>query len=301
MSPHNALMIPEIITEIVANLKLEVNDIRDPDRRKDLLSAALCCEAFKNPGLDVLWHTMDSIVPVLKLIPGMQRVQDQMVLSFYLHLSEPFLTSCVMQVLSGDLDTNNLKVFYSYARRVRRCIMSVFFPVERATCAQLLRLEHGVLPLLTVLKLPDGLRLSSYGNYLPVLLPPLVRSQSLSSVTGRFICWDDPDNDYPNPLGRFLLPMLVKNVNLNIQVLHHLHLWGTLQRQYISCLSHFTHLRSISLRWLGSSSLSLEFTQPWYRISDEEISELVLACPSLKILSIHHSQGQVIDVDQWPT
>jgi hypothetical protein len=47
--------------------------------RVDLVSAALCCTGFKDASLDLLWYTMYSIVPVLRLIPGIQEIQGKLV------------------------------------------------------------------------------------------------------------------------------------------------------------------------------------------------------------------------------
>ncbi|KAF8222804.1 hypothetical protein L208DRAFT_575126 [Tricholoma matsutake] len=229
MGPYQALVISEIIREIVTYLKPEFYHTTDPNCSRDLLSAALCCKAFKDPALDVLWHTVDSITPLLKLIPGMQEVHGQV-------------------ALRGDLDASDMKDFYSYARRVRHCTISVFPLIEPTTCVQLSRLEHGVFPFLTSLRLPNGLELLDHADQLPLFLPLILRSHSLSSVTCLFICCNDPDDG--DPLGGSLLTLAQ---NVNIQALHHMELRGTLQREHISALSHFSHLHSLSLRWLGKS------------------------------------------------
>jgi hypothetical protein len=75
MAPHHALIISEILSLILENL-----GIHSYGSRRNLLSAALCCKAFKDLSLDVLWYTMTGITPILKLIPGMERVDGKMVL-----------------------------------------------------------------------------------------------------------------------------------------------------------------------------------------------------------------------------
>ncbi len=41
--------------------------------RRTLLSLALCCRAFLDPSLDKLWHSLDGVYPLLKLLPNYQR------------------------------------------------------------------------------------------------------------------------------------------------------------------------------------------------------------------------------------
>jgi hypothetical protein len=82
MAPHNALLVPDILTTILRNLKEDIGFALVPGLRdravryrpstRDLLSTALCCKAFKDPSLDILWHTVESFAPLLELIPGMQ-------------------------------------------------------------------------------------------------------------------------------------------------------------------------------------------------------------------------------------
>jgi hypothetical protein len=80
--PHLALTIPEIFLEILENLrKAEHSYFPRPDSPRDLLSTALCCRAFKDLSLDILWDTLPEIAPLLKLIPGMQDLNGQMVIS----------------------------------------------------------------------------------------------------------------------------------------------------------------------------------------------------------------------------
>jgi len=83
MAPHHALMIPEIVMEILKNLrKGSYGHYPRHNSARDLLSTALCCRAFKDLSLDVLWYTMTEITPILKLIPGMQEINGIMVLFF---------------------------------------------------------------------------------------------------------------------------------------------------------------------------------------------------------------------------
>jgi len=157
------------------------------------------------------------------------------------------LISRDMQVLRGDLDINKLTIFDTYARRVRNCTISVIPLIESTTRVQLLRLKSGLLPMLTSLVL-SGRQLLCFKNEFSAFVPLILQSRSLSSITYLSIACDDPDNDHP--LGDFLLTLVE---NINVVALRRLALLGTLQRQYVSSLSYFTHLQSVSLTWLGTS------------------------------------------------
>ena len=57
----------------------------DSTDRRDVLSVVLSCKAFREPGLNVLWHTMYAVRPLLRFIPGMREIDGRMVR----HLSNP--------------------------------------------------------------------------------------------------------------------------------------------------------------------------------------------------------------------
>jgi hypothetical protein len=88
MTPHIALTIPEIISEIFKNVAHEYcaphsyESNEGKQSRRDLLSGALSCKAFMNPCLDLLWNTMVTILPLLKLIPEMEEIDGQLVSYF---------------------------------------------------------------------------------------------------------------------------------------------------------------------------------------------------------------------------
>jgi hypothetical protein len=76
---HTALEIYDIIHQILMIILKDKNGLKT-----DLLSMALCCKAFKDPSLDILWTHMTSVVPLLKLIPGVEEIEDSLV-----HASPP--------------------------------------------------------------------------------------------------------------------------------------------------------------------------------------------------------------------
>jgi len=117
--------------------------------------------------------------PLLKLIPGMQKVHGQMVMILSLfteRLNRP-LISRDMQVLRGDLDINKLTIFDTYARRVRNCTISVIPLIESTTRVQLLRLKSGLLPMLTSLVL-SGRQLLCFKNEFSAFVPLILQSRS---------------------------------------------------------------------------------------------------------------------------
>ena len=49
--------------------------------QKDLVSAALCCKAFMDGCLDLLWYRMYSIIPLIKLLPEIDEIGGKLVCS----------------------------------------------------------------------------------------------------------------------------------------------------------------------------------------------------------------------------
>ncbi|KJA23489.1 hypothetical protein HYPSUDRAFT_578000 [Hypholoma sublateritium FD-334 SS-4] len=48
----------------------------DACERKHLFQAALTAKNFYDPAMNILWRSLDSLLPVLKLIPGFQELID---------------------------------------------------------------------------------------------------------------------------------------------------------------------------------------------------------------------------------
>jgi hypothetical protein len=71
---HRLFDIPEILSEIVEHFAGLY-----PSGRPDsgtLTSLAVCCKAFSAPALDALWKTLFSALPLFKLLPGFQKVDN---------------------------------------------------------------------------------------------------------------------------------------------------------------------------------------------------------------------------------
>jgi hypothetical protein len=50
--------------------------VKDDEKYQCLSNAALTCKDFLDVALDALWEKMDSLVPLLKLLPGLQVEDD---------------------------------------------------------------------------------------------------------------------------------------------------------------------------------------------------------------------------------
>ncbi|KAF8649473.1 hypothetical protein AX16_005776 [Volvariella volvacea WC 439] len=50
-------------------LDTENSDVNWRSNNQDLLNIALTCRSFRNPALGILWHSLDSLDPLLRLLP----------------------------------------------------------------------------------------------------------------------------------------------------------------------------------------------------------------------------------------
>ena len=59
------------------------------DDKKSLLNVALTCKDFLDEALDALWEELNSLVPLLKLLPALQFENDAYVgaMSMFLHMT----------------------------------------------------------------------------------------------------------------------------------------------------------------------------------------------------------------------
>ncbi|KAF8965795.1 hypothetical protein BDZ97DRAFT_1729789 [Flammula alnicola] len=94
---------PDILDEICEYLSYEY-DIDSDDisvSRRTLLWVALTCKAFLEPALDRLWRSLDSLFPLLKILPA-------------------FIQSDGTYVLRGAISPEEWTRFDWYARRIRK-------------------------------------------------------------------------------------------------------------------------------------------------------------------------------------
>ena len=50
--------------------------VKDDEKRRCLFNAALTCKDFLDEALDALWEKLDSMLPLLKLLPALQVEDD---------------------------------------------------------------------------------------------------------------------------------------------------------------------------------------------------------------------------------
>lgn len=74
MGQHINMDIIHEITKAIENGANNAFCIRS-DIEQELLLMSLCCRDFRDPCLNVLWRTMNSIVPLLKLLTVVEESQ----------------------------------------------------------------------------------------------------------------------------------------------------------------------------------------------------------------------------------
>ncbi|OAX38495.1 hypothetical protein K503DRAFT_158681 [Rhizopogon vinicolor AM-OR11-026] len=99
---HRALAISELLTHILGDL---YNG--DRDGIKDIARASRVCKSFRDPALDFLWRNVDSIFPLLRLLP----------LDLETH-GEHHGTAQLLKTL-GDLKSPDCQHYISISNRVR--------------------------------------------------------------------------------------------------------------------------------------------------------------------------------------
>ncbi|KAK7435415.1 hypothetical protein VKT23_019677 [Stygiomarasmius scandens] len=108
MNNDSSSRFPQEILEEIFNYLTQPYTLRSFDKmklevpsRRELLSCVLACKAFSLPALRVLWHTLDSMMPLLKLLPNFKIVDD-------------------CYVLVGSIDNASSQRFDFYSLMVKR-------------------------------------------------------------------------------------------------------------------------------------------------------------------------------------
>lgn len=66
---------PHILSEIFRHFGIDSPDATEVKAaRRNLIRAALTCKVFLDPALDRLWRAIDTLLPLLKLLPSFQLV-----------------------------------------------------------------------------------------------------------------------------------------------------------------------------------------------------------------------------------
>ena len=79
LNPHNQTGLDDVTAKasFLKNTDLKAMTfshlpVKNDEKRRCLLNAALTCKDFLDVALDALWEKMDSLVPLLKLLPALQ-------------------------------------------------------------------------------------------------------------------------------------------------------------------------------------------------------------------------------------
>lgn len=83
-SPHSLALVDQDLLALIFSSLLPDDPTTLPReevvaRRKHLRDAALVCKAFKDPALDRLWTYLDSLLPLIKLLPNLTVLNKQYV------------------------------------------------------------------------------------------------------------------------------------------------------------------------------------------------------------------------------
>ena len=119
---------PDILDEICEYLHDEQDTQLDAEAarvsRRNLLWVALTCKAFLEPALDRLWRSLDSLFPLLRILPSFTQ-SDETYVSFFFLASYPpdeplSLFIFYRKVLRGNVTAEDWARFDWYARRIRK-------------------------------------------------------------------------------------------------------------------------------------------------------------------------------------
>lgn len=77
----------DLLRRIFEHMPAESRPFDDQSDRVHLMWASQTCRSFLDPALDMLWRSMSSLIPLLKLLPAFQLTHDTYV---SLLLASPF-------------------------------------------------------------------------------------------------------------------------------------------------------------------------------------------------------------------
>ncbi|PPQ74861.1 hypothetical protein CVT24_002900 [Panaeolus cyanescens] len=170
---HQVLQNPSLLAEIFSRM---YKGYDGDNMRMLLVGVALTCKRFQSPALDVLWHSMTNIKPLVKLIPGVIPIESR------LYKEHP--------ITPADLNT-----LRSYARRIKYLILrstkstgELFKDIDGALLMQLLVICQGeradpLLPCLRTLDIVVHYNRKCFTRaspYLGILLSPMLQRLSIA-------------------------------------------------------------------------------------------------------------------------
>lgn len=94
----NPLEIPELLREILTQINLRVgNNLSWDENKAILINLARCARVAKtwaSPALDILWHTLENVLPILNLLP-LVKAGGVLVNPFLILANDPLISVCI--------------------------------------------------------------------------------------------------------------------------------------------------------------------------------------------------------------
>ncbi|THU97512.1 hypothetical protein K435DRAFT_838587 [Dendrothele bispora CBS 962.96] len=258
-----ALSCHDIVEQIIRLLVFTEKDENDNVviRKQDVLSCALACRSFLGPALSVLWYSLSSLVPLLKLLPNFKAADG-----YY--------------SLTGKIEEKDWTNFDAHAKLVREF-----------TYTDIDSPDHTVLPSVY-------LRLAQFR---PKPLPHLLRftcSCSTAAISETLL---------------FLSPILERvefkdvntlekrtNVEMFLSFLVHesislqsLCVSGTIPKNLLSIICHFSQLRSLELLGKGGEGPNSDND-----MDEEDLIQIGLLLPHLNKLSLEANLSSSTDPEK---
>lgn len=162
---HRALAITELLTHILCEVYNDDEGLSLRRGIKDMARVSQVCKTFQEPALDFLWRNLDSLLPLLRLLPH--------------EIHEEHSDKARLSKVLGDLESPERQRYISISSRVRTLSFSEpHEPIPRNLINDIIEYNLPLTPRVDVLRLrissEAGLRL------LPALITPELTEISLS-------------------------------------------------------------------------------------------------------------------------
>ncbi|KAG1809757.1 uncharacterized protein HD556DRAFT_1435487 [Suillus plorans] len=162
---HRALAITELLTHILRDVYNDDEGLNLRRGVKDMARISQVCRTFRDPALDFLWKNLDSLLPLLRLLP--------------LEINEEYGDKARLSKVLGDLKSPERQCYISISNRVRTLSFSEpHEPIPRNLINDIIEYNLLLTPRIDVLHFhilsEAGLRL------LPALITPELTDISLS-------------------------------------------------------------------------------------------------------------------------
>ncbi|KAG1854489.1 hypothetical protein DFJ58DRAFT_914054 [Suillus subalutaceus] len=162
---HRALAITELLIHILCEVYNDDEGLNLRRGIKDMARVSQVCKTFRDPALDFLWRNLDSLLPLLRLLP--------------LEIHEEHGDKARLSKVLGDLKSSEHQRYISISSRVRTLSFSEpREPIPRNLINDIVKHNLFLTPRVDVLRLrissEAGLRL------LPALITPELTDISLS-------------------------------------------------------------------------------------------------------------------------